>query len=443
MNRIALIGENSVEYIRNLLDIWNDGDSAVLIDWRIPISSAIEMMNEAGVTECHIENSIYEKYGSFKTENIIFKIFQRTSNIPLLLPKTIHNKFQTNYSKDEAVILYSSGTTGKSKGIILSHYAINTNADAIMDYMNLTDNDCLYIVKSLCHSSTLTGELLIALKFNIPIIIAPTIVPPRKIFDTIQKFNVTTLCINPTILQMLTEEQSKKKYALNTLHTIYVSGSILNDYIRNFADKVFENINIYNVYGLSEAGPRVTAQRKDCNRSNSVGKPILNVEIAIIDDFGNPLATNEYGVVYVKTKSEYSGYIKGEEKFDRKYKNWLNTGDIGFLDENGELHIVDRKDDVIIIDSHKIYPSEIEQKICAFPSVSKCVVIKAELNKKSSIVCIYSGSYISEFELKKYFKKTLATYEIPKRFINVSEIPLTNNGKISKQYIKSLIIKYL
>ena len=92
---------------------------------------------------------------------------------------------------------------------------------------------------------------------------------------------------------MLTEEQSKKKYALNTLHTIYVSGSILNDYIGNFADKVFENINIYNVYGLSEAGPRVTAQRKDCNRSNSVGKPILNVEIAIIDDFGNPLATNE------------------------------------------------------------------------------------------------------------------------------------------------------
>ena len=76
MSRVALIGENSVEYVNALLDIWNNGDAAVLIDWRIPISSAIEMMNEAGVTECHIENNIYEKYSSLKAENIVFKIFQ-------------------------------------------------------------------------------------------------------------------------------------------------------------------------------------------------------------------------------------------------------------------------------------------------------------------------------------------------------------------------------
>ena len=94
MSRVALIGENSVEYVNALLDIWNNGDAAVLIDWRIPISSAIEMMNEAGVTECHIENNIYEKYSSLKAENIVFKIFQRESNIPLLLPKTIMQKLR-------------------------------------------------------------------------------------------------------------------------------------------------------------------------------------------------------------------------------------------------------------------------------------------------------------------------------------------------------------
>lgn len=87
-------------------------------------------------------------------------------------------------------------------------------------------------------------------------------------------------------MQLLSEEQSKKNFAVDTLHTIYVSGSILYDNIRNIADKVFSNIDIYNVYGLSEAGPRVTAQRSNCCKGNSVGKAINGVEIAIVNEDG-------------------------------------------------------------------------------------------------------------------------------------------------------------
>ena len=432
MSRVALIGENSVEYVNALLDIWNNGDAAVLIDWRIPISSAIEMMNEAGVTECHIENNIYEKYSSLKAENIVFKIFQRESNIPLLLPKTIHNKFQINYSKDEAVILYSSGTTGKSKGIILSHYAINTNADAIMNYMNLTEKDCMYIVKSLCHSSTLTGELLIALKFNIPIVISPTIVPPRKILDNIQKFNVTTLCINPTLLQLLSEEQSKKNFAVDTLHTIYVSGSILYDNTRNIADKVFSNIDIYNVYGLSEAGPRVTAQRANCCKGNSVGKAINGVEIAIVNEEGEILPELVRGTVHVKTPSLFSGYICGSAKQNALYKDWLNTGDIGFIDKNGELFIVDRVDDIIIIGSRKVYPSEIEDDILTIEDILECMVLKHTLESGTdAIACYYVASSQRDFskEIKKLLLSKRCSHEIPTIYYRVNSIKKNNNGK--------------
>ena len=93
----------------------------------------------------------------------------------MVLPKYISCKFQENYSKNEAIIIYSSGTTGKVKGIILSHFDINTNADAIIDYMKPTTAHCIYIAKTLSHSSTLTGELLVALKTKMNIVIAPTI----------------------------------------------------------------------------------------------------------------------------------------------------------------------------------------------------------------------------------------------------------------------------
>ena len=189
MSRIALIGENSTSYINALLDIWNAGNCAVLIDWRIPLITAVEMMKDAGVSECYIEKSILEKSLEAHSLGIKYTTFNK-SNTTELLPDNIRNKFVANYTNDEAVVIYSSGTTGKSKGIILSHFAINTNADAIIDYMQPQKNDCMYIVKTLSHSSTLTGEMLVALKTGMKLLLSPTIVPPRYIFNNICTHNI-------------------------------------------------------------------------------------------------------------------------------------------------------------------------------------------------------------------------------------------------------------
>lgn len=210
-----------------LLDIWNSGNCAVLIDWRIPCQIAIEMMKEASVSICYIEETKFDI--KWSSEEIKFFTYKRTSNSAELLPSIISDKFKINYNKNEAVVLYSSGTTGKAKGIILSHYAINKNADAIIDYMHLTESDCIYIAKALSHSSTLTGELLVALKSHIKLIIAPTIVSPSFVFRAIEKYGVSIICLNPTLLKKYADKYDACKYSLITLRTIYVSGSILND----------------------------------------------------------------------------------------------------------------------------------------------------------------------------------------------------------------------
>lgn len=436
MSRVALIGENSIGYISTLIDIWNNGDCAVLLDWRIPSTTATEMMIEAGVHTCFIEKKLFDKNEMNFPNSIDFITYEKQNESAEQLPKFIYDKFQENYSREEAVVIYSSGTTGKSKGIILSHFAINTNADAIIDYMKPTAEDCIYIAKTLSHSSTLTGELLVALKTKIGLVIAPTIVPPRYVLNNISKYNVTTICLNPTLLLMFSDEFQRRKYNLSSLNTIYVSGSILSDKIYSKAHATFFDIPVYNVYGLSEAGPRVTAQRASCCRNNSVGQPIKGVEVAIINEQGDSAATGEYGTIHVKTPSMFDGYIIGEQIHANLQEGWYNTGDIGYIDGNNELHIVSRLDDVIIIDSHKVYPSEIEDKIVAQTSVKECVVTEIEIGNTITICCLYVGNEDASNVIKEELRKILMPYEIPRYFVCCDVLPRTRNEKISMSDVR-------
>jgi long-chain acyl-CoA synthetase len=444
MSRIGLIGENSIEYIDKLLDIWNIGDCAVLIDWRIPPITAIIMLKEASVDECFIDKNIFRKFpADLDFNGITFIPFEKNDNAAILLPEFIFSKFRPNYSRSEAVVLYSSGTTGNVKGIILSHYAINTNSDSIIDYMRPNEIDCIYIAKTISHSSTVTGELLASLKSKIKLVVAPTIVPPRFALKNMAQMNVTIICLNPTLLDLYAEEYARGIYNLPFLRTIYVSGSILNDKIYKFAHDSFKNIPIYNVYGLSEAGPRVTAQTSDCCKNNSVGRPIKGIKIKILDDNGNEVVSGNKGIIYINTPSRFDGYITGNNKMKSLYKEWLNSGDIGYIDEENELHIVDRIDDVIIIDSQKVYPNEVEKQLLTVNEILDCIVIKVDLNNTSNpiLACLYCGEEIDDVNIKYKMRDILAHHEIPKVFIKQKQLIRTQNGKLDRRSIKKQFIE--
>lgn len=438
MSKVALIGKNSVGFIERLIGIWNRGDCAVLLDWRIPIATAVEMMKEAGVKKCFLGKTEYGKIKEQLTDEIEFVIFDDECKKATQLPFDIYEKFKSNYSFDEAVVIYSSGTTGKAKGVILSHFAINTNADAIIEYMKPTADDCIYIAKTLAHSSTLTGELLVALKSHAHLLIAPTIVPPRVLVSNIQKNQVTIIGLNPTLLSMLIDEIERSKQQLKTLKTIYVSGSILNDKIYEKAHRTLYGIKIYNVYGLSEAGPRVAAQRADCCKGNSVGKVIKDVELAVVNDTGIVVQDGIYGMIHVNTPSLFAGYISGLSKQVSVYNGWLNTGDIGYIDVNGELRIVGRQDDVIIIDSHKIYPSEVEKQVLRIPSVTECAVVGIQIEDDIFLGCLYVGNAKIP-DLRRLLGDSIPAYEIPKLIAESNKIPKSRNGKIDKKEVCKVI----
>ncbi len=440
MKRIALIGENSCEYISHLLEIWNSGNCAVLIDWRIPFETILNMMYEADVDQCCIDKVVFEKFDINESVNIDFIVYEKTHNIFCMLPDAIRIQFKPNYSCDEAIVLYSSGTTGKAKGIVLTHRAININADAILDYMQIDHTDCLYIARPLSHSSTVVGELLTSLKSGTRLLIGPTIVPPRVVLNNIKKFGITVLCINPTLGLLYAKECQKNKYDLTLLETIYISGSILIDEVYNYLHKVFEGKAIYNMYGLSEAGPRVTAQRGDSCKSNSVGKTIAGVQIVLVDENGIEVPKGKYGILHVNSPSLFNGYIVGEPKRSL-YNGWLNTGDIGYFDIDDELHIVGRGDDVIVCGTRKIYPDDVNSQICKAANVFECVVTNVTINLEDILCCLYVSDSEIDYELRNKLSKVLMKHEIPRIFVRSDNIPKSENGKVLMENVKTMIVE--
>ncbi|MCI8332114.1 MAG: acyl--CoA ligase [Clostridiales bacterium] len=441
MSRIAIIGENTIEYIDCLLNIWNDSNCAVLIDWRIPVESAVLLMIEADVCKCYIDKNMITDVHIFADNNIEVIEYEPLCKNAIPLPNEFYRKFKPNYSNDEAIILYSSGTTGKSKGVILSHFAIQKNADSIIEYMHPQKADCVYIVKSLSHSSTLVGELLVALKTSMRLIVSPTIVSPRYVFTNIQKYNATVLCLNPTLLLLYIKEYEIIDIKPESLKTIYVSGAILSDKLYKQARLTFSDINLFNVYGLTEAGPRVSAQRKGCCVTNSVGKPIQGVDVRIIDEQGACVPRGNCGSILIRSPSLFSGYVTGSAKYDPQNPGWFSSGDIGYVDKYNELHVVDRSDNQVIIQAHNIFLNDIEQVIADVFGVEECVVVDYKDDNFECLCCAYTGNVEKQAIVNQIGNK-LPSYEIPKKWIKLTEVP-TSNDKPKVSDIRDLFYRML
>lgn len=436
MARVALIGENSIEYIETLLDIWNCGDCAVLVDWRIPVSTAHSMMTEAGITKCYIDQRLFESEDFGFDSKIEFQFYNRNTVCSTLLPQSIYNRFKSNYSNREAVIIYSSGTTGKSKGVILSHKAIQMNADAIYKYICPSPCEVFAIVKSLSHSSTLVGELLVALKYRIPVVVFSERLFPGYVFKACGSFGVSIFFINPQLLTMFTKEiQQRNNRVPKSLRRIYVSGSILEISVLEMAKQAFDGIEIFNVYGLTEAGPRVAAQIVDYCTGTSVGIPIDGVSVMIADEKGIRQNVGIKGTVFVKTPCRFMGYVSNENDVDFEKDEWLNTGDYGYITENHELFIIGRNDNCVIYQSHKVYPEEVERVIINTGFFAECFVVL----HKTDLVCFYSTENqkcLTEIEIQRTIqccKKVLPAYEIPRKFVFVNHLKRNSNGKIIRR----------
>lgn len=435
---VGIICDNSIGIIKTIIDLWNQDCAVVMINMDTPMDFMKCIFEENDIRHCFVNEKRMSTYISNFPE-ILFQPIKACQN--QWLDEETYDSFRVKDGEEDAVILYSSGTTGRGKGIVLSHSAINGNADAVIDYMQPTMEDRMYIVKNFVHSSTFVGEILVALKKRIPLFVTSNQLHISKIWSELEKHKITLVCVNPTLLSLMTTSNQERKKQAHHLKKIYVSGSILDDGLLRRAREVFSNAKIYNVYGMTEMGPRISSQELSAQYENpSVGRPVIGVKIQlrslkdnkVIDDI------NQDGQIYVQSPYHFTRYtsLLTDALFDEE--GWFATGDVGYFDSNQNLSIVGRVDNMVTCSGHNVYPENIETMIKKNLPVAECLVVgKKDEIYGSVLICYYQSSSVLKKQIYDLCKKKLSSYEIPKKYVLVDEF-IKSNGKIKRSYYKTL-----
>ena len=343
---------------------------------------------------------------------------------------------------DLAVILYTAGTTGRPKGVALSHGNLASNARAAASLYELDRTAWSLAVLPLSHSYGLTvmnagnilGTRAVLLRWF----------TPERVLETIERFRVQAMAGVPTMYVYLLNYPEAGRFDTSSMRS-WGSGAaplpleIVEPFEKTFGGRLMEG------YGLTEASPVVSAHRlSGVRKLGSVGQPIPGVEVAILDDDDRPVPTGEPGEVCVRGPNVMLGYYRLPEETAKTLRHgWLHTGDVGRVDHDGFLYIVERKKDVIIRGGFNIYPREVEDVLYAHPHVAEAAVIgmpDAVMGEDVlAFVALKSGAVATAEEIIGFCQARLAKFKCPKQVRFVDALPKSPIGKILRKELRARV----
>lgn len=342
---------------------------------------------------------------------------------------------------DEAVVLYTSGTTGKPKGAVLTHDNILWNVETItFDTIELKHQDVMLGALPLFHSFGQTVVLNGGFRAGATIALVPRF-EAGAVLDLLMKEKVTIVVGVPTMFIGLLEA-AKTNPARPPLRIAVSGGSALPVSIIEKVKSVF-SIDIYEGYGLSETSPVATFNQERYGRKpGTVGCSIWGVDVEIADadikDHIEFLPTGERGEIVIRGHNIFSGYLnKPEATAEVVMDGWFRSGDVGIKDEDGFISIVDRTKDMIIRGGFNVYPREVEEVMIRFPGVKQVAVIGVPdaVHGEEIVAVVVAEDDVNGDELREWTKGHIGSHKYPRRVEFVSEMPLGPSGKVLKRVL--------
>lgn len=333
-----------------------------------------------------------------------------------------------------ALIMCTSGTTGKPKGAMLSEKNIMTNVSDISEYFQMDTSDTILIARPLYHCAVLTGEFLTAIVRGANIRFYSEQFNPTRMLELIKEYKITTFCGTPTLLSIMA--RFNRGTAAQTLKHICISGECMSAEGGMKISKSFPTCRIYHIYGLTEACPRVSylppeffSERPDC-----VGIPLRSVSVKIINQANELCQANEEGLLFVKGDNVMLGYYREPKKTATVLKDgWLCTGDIALINDAGFIKIKGRNDDLIIKSGMNVYPAEIEGVLKQDSRVKEVLVYGYRDSIGTQIGMKLVGDFSSTEEVKQLCMKVLPSFQIPTAIELMDELPKNGSGKIIRR----------
>lgn len=340
---------------------------------------------------------------------------------------------------DLAVISYTSGTTGRPKGVMLTHANLLFQATNSAAVSALKDGDVSLSCLPLAHLFGL-GNTLVAQLFRIRAVILEWFTP-AGVFDAVQRYRVTSTAFVPTMVSMMIADPGFDEVDWSSLEYAVIGAAPLPmEVAREFERRT--GARALQGYGLTETSPAVSLLRMEDPTNGSAGKPVPNVEVQIRDDEGRALGPDEPGEICVRGPNVMAGYYKLPEATAEAIRDgWFHTGDIGYLDADGYLTITDRKKDLIIRGGFNVYPSDVEDVLHRHPAVQSAGVVgvpDATMGEEvKAFVVLRPGAVCGEEELLAHCRAHLATYKTPRWITITDSLPMTAVGKILRKELRA------
>jgi long-chain acyl-CoA synthetase len=340
---------------------------------------------------------------------------------------------------DTAVILYTSGTTGKPKGAELTHDNLRRNVEVAVSLFEMGLDDTIFAGLPLFHSFGQTCTMNAAIYGGATITLLPRF-DPGKALEVIARDRCTVFEGVPTMYGALLHHPDRDKADVSTLRVCASGGAsmpveVMRGFEEAFGCKILEG------YGLSETSPVASFNHPDRERKpGSIGTPLAGVEFRLVDDDGADVGPGEIGEILIKGHNVMKGYWNQPEATAEAIKDgWFATGDMAKVDEDGYFFIVDRKKELIIRGGYNVYPREVEEVIYEHPDVREVAVVgvpHAELGEEvGAAIALKEGARADVEELKAFVKEQVASYKYPRQIWLVDELPKGPTGKILKREI--------
>jgi acyl-CoA synthetase (AMP-forming)/AMP-acid ligase II len=350
-----------------------------------------------------------------------------------------------------AWLFYTSGTTGQPKGAMLTHrnlLAMTMNFYA--DMSPLGPDDAVLHGAPLSHGSGMYALPNIA-KGAVNVILEGKTFEPELVFKTIAHHRITNMFAAPTMVKRLADSPAANKYDHSSLKCLNYGGGPM--YVEDLK-QAMRTLGpcLVQLFGQGEAPMTITylpkrdhkleGSEEEMRRLASAGIARTDVEVAVLDQEGRPLPAGQAGEIVTRSDLVMKGYWRNPRATAETLRNgWLHTGDLGYLDENGYLFIMDRSKDMIISGGENIYPREVEDVLVRHPAVREAAVIGVPDPQwgeaMKAIVALTPGQTVSGEELIAFCKDNIASYKKPKTVDFVEELPKNNYGKILKRELRA------
>ncbi|KAM9861598.1 long-chain fatty acid--CoA ligase [Leucobacter sp. BZR 635] len=340
---------------------------------------------------------------------------------------------------DTAVILYTSGTTGKPKGAELTHANIARNVEICADeLLFLSEEDVVFGGLPLFHVFGQTASLNAAVYAGACLTLLPKF-DPRAALETVARDRVTVFEGVPTMYTVLAHFPGRDDFDTSSLRVCVSGGAALPVEVLNAFESAYSCI-VLEGYGLSETSPVVSINRLDRRRAGSIGVPVSGVEVRIIDDSDSDVSAGDIGELIVRGHNVMKAYWgKPDETAQAIPDGWFRTGDLAKRDDDDFLYIVDRKKDLIIRSGYNVYPREVEEVLYEHPAIAEAAVIgfpHSEFGDEiAAVVALKPGSAVEAAEIREFVKSKVAAYKYPRVVEIVQALPKGATGKILKREI--------